>query len=143
MFRVTREFEFCFGHRLMDYDGKCRQLHGHNGKACVTLAGDTLNRLGMVVDFVEMKRTLAAWIDATLDHTLLLHQDDPLVKVLQAAGERVLPLPVNPTTENIAKLIFDYATAKGLPVAEVTMWETTYSYATYNPTGNAEVGTRD
>jgi|SRR5215218_3918565 len=132
MFRVTREFEFCFGHRLMDYDGKCRQLHGHNGKACVTLAGDALNDQGMIVDFVEIKRALAGWIDSTLDHTLLLHQDDPLVKVLQAAGEKVLPLPVNPTTENMAKLIFDYAKSKGLPVLEVTMWETTYSYATYS-----------
>jgi 6-pyruvoyltetrahydropterin/6-carboxytetrahydropterin synthase len=131
MFRVTREFEFCFGHRLMDYDGKCRQLHGHNGKACVTLAGDALDRLGMVVDFVEIKRVLATWIDATLDHTLLLHEADPLVKTLQAAGEKVLPLPFNPTTENLAKLIYEYARSKGLPVAEVTMWETTYSYATY------------
>ncbi|HVK14756.1 MAG TPA: 6-carboxytetrahydropterin synthase [Gemmataceae bacterium] len=132
MFRVTREFEFCFGHRLMDYDGKCRQIHGHNGKACVTLAGDQLNHLGMVMDFVEMKRVLATWIDATLDHTLLLHQDDPLVKTLQAAGEKVLPLGVNPTTENLAKLIYEYAESKGLPVVEVTMWETTYSYASYS-----------
>jgi 6-pyruvoyltetrahydropterin/6-carboxytetrahydropterin synthase len=132
MFRVTREFEFCFGHRLMDYDGKCRQIHGHNGKACVTLAGDQLNHLGMVMDFVEMKRVLATWIDATLDHALLLHQDDPLVKTLQAAGEKVLPLGVNPTTENLAKLIYEYAESKGLPVVEVTMWETTYSYATYS-----------
>jgi 6-pyruvoyltetrahydropterin/6-carboxytetrahydropterin synthase len=132
MFRVTREFEFCFGHRLMDYDGKCRQIHGHNGKACVTLAGDKLDRLGMVMDFVEMKRVLQTWIDATLDHTLLLHKDDPLVKTLQAVGEKVLPLPVNPTTENMARLIYEYAESKGLPVVEVTMWETPYSYATYS-----------
>jgi 6-pyruvoyltetrahydropterin/6-carboxytetrahydropterin synthase len=131
MFQVTREFEFCFGHRLMDYDGKCRNLHGHNGKACVTLAGDRLDRLGMIVDFAEMKRVIGTWIDATLDHTLLLHRNDPLVKSLQAAGEKVLPLDVNPTTENLARLIFEFAAGKGLPVVEVTMWETTYSYATY------------
>ena len=131
MFHVTREFEFCFGHRLSDYDGKCYNLHGHNGKACVTLAGDRLNPLGMVVDFVEMKRVIGAWIDATLDHTLLLHKDDPLVKTLQAAGEKVLALDTNPTTENMAKLIFDFCAAKNLPVYEVTMWETAYSSATY------------
>jgi 6-pyruvoyltetrahydropterin/6-carboxytetrahydropterin synthase len=134
MFVVTREFEFCFGHRLMDYDGKCRNLHGHNGKACVTLAAEQLNRLGMVVDFVEIKRVIASWIDETLDHTLLLHRDDPLVKTLQATGEKVLALEVSPTTENIAKLIFDYARGRGLPVVEVTMWETPYSFATYRPT---------
>ena len=131
MFRVTREFEFCFGHRLMDYDGKCRNLHGHNGKACVTLEGNDLNAMGMIVDFVEMKRIIAAWIDSTLDHTLLLHRNDPLVRTLQAAGEKVLAIDANPTTENMAKLIFDYCASKNLPVAEVTMWETTYSYATY------------
>lgn len=131
MFRVTREFEFCFGHRLMDYEGKCRNLHGHNGKACVTLESDKLDRLGMVVDFVEIKRVIATWIDETLDHTLLLQRDDPLVKTLQAAGEKVLPLDASPTTENIAKLIYEYAKKKGLPVVEVTMWETPYSFAVY------------
>jgi 6-pyruvoyltetrahydropterin/6-carboxytetrahydropterin synthase len=131
MFVVTREFEFCFGHRLMDYDGKCRNLHGHNGKACVTLESEKLDRLGMVVDFVEIKRVIAVWIDETLDHTLLLHKDDPLVKTLRAAGEKVLPLDTSPTTENIAKLIYEYAKGRGLPVVAVTMWETPYSYATY------------
>jgi 6-pyruvoyltetrahydropterin/6-carboxytetrahydropterin synthase len=131
MFRVTREFEFCFGHRLQDYDGKCRNIHGHNGKACITLESDNLDRLGMVVDFVEMKRVIGAWIDATFDHTLLLHKDDPLVKALQAAGEKVLALNVSPTTENLAKIIFEYAQSKGLPVVEVTLWETPYSFATY------------
>ncbi len=131
MFQVTREFEFCFGHRLSDYDGKCFNLHGHNGKACVTLAGDRLNPLGMVVDFVEMKRVIGAWIDATLDHTLLLYKGDPLVKTLQAAGEKVLPLDTNPTTENMAKLIYDFCASKNLPVESVTMWETAYSSATY------------
>ena len=75
MFRVTREFEFCFGHRLMDYDGKCRQIHGHNGKACVTLAGDKL-KAGMVMDFVEMKRVLATG-STRPSITPCLHQDDP------------------------------------------------------------------
>ncbi|MEZ6142305.1 MAG: 6-carboxytetrahydropterin synthase [Zavarzinella sp.] len=131
LFQVTREFEFCFGHRLMNYDGKCRNLHGHNGKACVTLAGNQLDEMGMIIDFVQMKRLIGTWIDSTLDHTLLLHQDDPLVKILQQAQEKVLPLLVNPTTENMAKLIYDYCLTQRLPVLEVTMWETTYSYATY------------
>jgi 6-pyruvoyltetrahydropterin/6-carboxytetrahydropterin synthase len=134
MFRVTREFEFCFGHRLMDYPGKCRHLHGHNAKVAVTLEATTLDQLGMVVDFVEIKRVLAGWIDETLDHTLLLHKIDPLVKTLQTAGEKVLPLDATPTTENLAKLVFDYAAKQGLPVVEVTLWETPYSFATYRLT---------
>jgi 6-pyruvoyltetrahydropterin/6-carboxytetrahydropterin synthase len=133
MFRVTREFEFCFGHRLKDYPGKCRHLHGHNAKVAITLEGDNLDRLGMVVDFVEMKRVLAGWIDETLDHTLLLERDDPLVKTLQSAGEKVLALDTTPTTENLARLVFEYAKGRGLPVVEVTLWETPYSFATYRP----------
>ena len=133
MFRVTREFEFCFGHRLRDYPGKCRHLHGHNAKVAVTLEAESLDRLGMVVDFVEMKRVLAGWIDETFDHTLLLHRDDPLVKTLQSAGEKVLPLDVIPTTENLARLVFEYVRDRGLPVVEVTLWETPYSFATYRP----------
>ena len=53
------------------------------------------------------------------------------VKSLQAAGEKVLPLGVTPTTENLAKFIFEYARGRGLPVVEVTLWETPYSFATY------------
>jgi 6-pyruvoyltetrahydropterin/6-carboxytetrahydropterin synthase len=88
----------------------------------------------MVVDFVEMKRVIGAWIDANLDHTLLLQKSDPLVKTLQDAGEKVLPMDVSPTTENMAKLIYEYVKSKELPVVEVTMWETPYSFATYRPT---------
>lgn len=131
MFRVTREFEFCFGHRLHEYPGKCRHVHGHNAKVAVTLAAESLDRLGMVVDFVEMKRVLAGWIDETFDHTLLLHRDDPLAKTLQAAGEKVRLLDVTPTTENLARLVFEYARDRGLPVVEVTLWETPYSFASY------------
>jgi 6-pyruvoyltetrahydropterin/6-carboxytetrahydropterin synthase len=133
MFRVTREFEFCFGHRLMDYPGKCRHIHGHNSKVCVTLEAESLDHLGMVVDFVEMKRVVGGWLDETFDHTLLLYKDDPLVGTLRDAGEKVLPLDVTPTTENLARLVFEYAKGRGLPVVEVTLWETPYSYATYRP----------
>jgi 6-pyruvoyltetrahydropterin/6-carboxytetrahydropterin synthase len=131
MFRVTREIHFCYGHRLLDYDGKCRHLHGHNGAAVITLHGDQLDRRGMVVDFSELKRVVGGWIDDTLDHTMLLHRDDPVLPLLREAGERVHVLDVNPTAENIAKLIYDYAAAQGFPVVEVRLWETESCYATY------------
>ncbi len=51
MFRVTREIAFCYGHRLLNYDGKCRHLHGHNGRAVITLEGPDLDPRGMLVDF--------------------------------------------------------------------------------------------
>src|SRR6202030_4107161 len=63
MFRVTREMSFCYGHRLLNYDGKCRHLHGHNGRAVLTLEADRLDALGMVMDFSRIKRVVSAWID--------------------------------------------------------------------------------
>jgi 6-pyruvoyltetrahydropterin/6-carboxytetrahydropterin synthase len=133
MFRVTREIEFCYGHRLLNYDGKCRHLHGHNGKAVITLQGAELDDRGMLVDFTDIKRHVQSWIDETLDHTMLLRRDDPLLPVLRERGERVFVMDHNPTAENIARLIYEQAKQAGLPVLEVVLWETDHCFATYGP----------
>ena len=86
MFRVTREIDFCYGHRLLNYDGKCRHLHGHNGRAVITLSAAALDRLGMVMDFTQLKRVVGGWIDANLDHKMLLHRDDPALPMLTGNG---------------------------------------------------------
>jgi len=131
MFRVTKEIHFCYGHRLLNYSGKCRHLHGHNGRAVITLESPELCPLGMVVDFTEIKRILGRWIDDTLDHRMLLHRDDPILPEFRKQGEPFVVMDVNPTAESIAKMIYDYAVSHGLPVTEVTMWETNSSFATY------------
>ena len=63
MYRVTREIYFCYGHRLLNYEGKCRYLHGHNGRAVITLAAPALDSLGMVMDFTRIKRVMNTWIE--------------------------------------------------------------------------------
>ncbi len=133
MFQVTRELRFCYGHRLLNYDGKCRHLHGHNGRAVIRLEADRLDGLGMVVDFSAIKRVVGGWIDAHLDHRMILHKDDPVLPTLAQHGEPVFLMDVNPTAENIAKLIFDYALSQGFPVVEVKLWETEDSFAAYRP----------
>jgi 6-pyruvoyltetrahydropterin/6-carboxytetrahydropterin synthase len=132
MYKVTREIEFCYGHRLLNYDGKCRFLHGHNGKAVIVLAANSLDSRGMLVDFTEIKKRVQRWIDDHIDHNMLLCKDDPLLPVLQANGERVFVMEENPTAENIAKLIYERARAAGLPIAEVTLWETAHCHASYS-----------
>src|ERR1700751_705704 len=109
MFRVTREIDFCYGHRLLNYEGKCRYLHGHNGRAVITLAAPSLDARGMVMDFSQIKRVVGAWIDANLDHRMILHKDDPALPVRKEQGEPVFLIDVNPTAENIAKLIYGVA----------------------------------
>jgi 6-pyruvoyltetrahydropterin/6-carboxytetrahydropterin synthase len=131
VFKIAKEIHFCYGHRLLNYAGKCRHLHGHNGKAVITLEAPSLDRLGMVVDFGEIKRVIGTWIDEALDHKMLLHRDDPVIPELRRQGEPFVELDVNPTAENIAKLIFDRTAAAGFPVVEVTLWETENSFATY------------
>ena len=59
MYVVTRELRFCYGHRLLEYAGKCRHLHGHNGRAVISLAAPKLDSLGMVMDFSHIKRIVS------------------------------------------------------------------------------------
>src|SRR5215467_6706615 len=131
MYRVTREIEFCYGHRLLNYGGKCRYLHGHNGRAVITLEGPELDARGMLVDFVDIKKTVQQWIDDNLDHNMLLCRDDPILPVLLERGERVFVMDSNPTAENIARLIYDYTRSAGLPIVEVVLWETEHCFSTY------------
>ena len=131
MFRVTREIHFCYGHRLLNYNGKCRHLHGHNGRVLIALEAEELDPLGMVVDFSHIKRVVQAWIDESLDHRMILHHDDPVLPELLRQNEPVVVVDFNPTAENIARMIFDYARSQNLPVVEVTLWETENSFATY------------
>jgi 6-pyruvoyltetrahydropterin/6-carboxytetrahydropterin synthase len=131
MYKVTRQIHFCYGHRLMDYAGKCRHPHGHNGLAEVEISARKLDRRGMVMDFEEIKRHLQVWIDENLDHQMILRKDDPLLEIFGKLGEPVYRLSDNPTAENIAREIFRVAKKKGLPVTRVTLWETEKSFATY------------
>ena len=133
MYSVTQELPFCYGHRLLHYPGKCGRLHGHNGVARVTLRAAALDSQGMVADFDQIERALRKHLDESIDHRMLLHREDPLVPALRAAGEEFVALEVNPTAENIAKLIFDHAQRAGFPVAEVQVVEQQGSIATYCP----------
>jgi 6-pyruvoyltetrahydropterin/6-carboxytetrahydropterin synthase len=131
MYLVTREIRFCYGHRLLEYSGKCRHLHGHNGRAVISLAAPDLDALGMVMDFSHIKRVVSAWIDDNLDHKMILNRKDPILPLLQKQGEPVFLLDANPTAESIARLIYDFTRAQGFPVVQVQLWETDDSYATY------------
>jgi 6-pyruvoyltetrahydropterin/6-carboxytetrahydropterin synthase len=131
MFRVSQEIAFCYGHRLLDYDGKCKYLHGHNGKAVIVLEAEELDHRGMLVDFSDIKKQVAGWIDTNLDHRMILNEADPVVDFLREQGEPLFLIPDNPTAENIAKLIYNTAKSHDLPVREVSLWETFKSYATY------------
>ena len=131
MYLVTKRIDFCYGHRLLDYDGICKHPHGHNAVVEVDVRTDRLDERNMVADFSDIKRIVKGWIDRELDHKMILRHDDPLVEPLEALGEPIFKLESNPTVERIAKLIFDMSRDQGLDIVAVRVWETPTSYAAY------------
>lgn len=132
MYKVVKEIHFCYGHRLLDYDGKCAHPHGHNGKIEIELKAGKLDKHGMVFDFSDIKEIIQKWVDTELDHKMILRKDDALVGILKELNEPYFEMRENPTAENLAKLIYDYAKSKKLPICRVTFWETPSSSATYS-----------
>lgn len=132
MYRITKNLSFCYGHRLMNHPGKCRHLHGHSARVAITLESNELNDQGMVCDFSDIKNYVGEWVNKTLDHNFLLHKDDPVLPLLQDAGERLMVVDEHPTAEFLAKLIYEYVVKGGFPVVDVSVWETDSSKASYS-----------
>ena len=131
MYSVTKLIDFCYGHRLLDYDGICKHPHGHNAVAEIEVRTAQLDDRNMVCDFSDIKRVVKGWIDQELDHKMLLRHDDPLVNALHELGEPMYIFDSNPTVERIARLIYEYASGQGFPVVRVKVWETPTSFAEY------------
>ncbi|QDU78593.1 6-carboxy-5,6,7,8-tetrahydropterin synthase [Polystyrenella longa] len=131
MYRITQEIHFCYGHRLLNYSGKCRHLHGHNARVQIILEGADLDERGMLIDFSDIKAKLRTWIDDELDHRMILCKDDPVLEALKDTEEPFFVIDDNPTAENIARLIYNKAVDFEFPVVEVCLWETPNSQATY------------
>ena len=131
MYTVSKTFSFCYGHRLLNDEGKCRHLHGHSARVTINLGSADLDENGMVVHFDNLKKTIGNWISENLDHNLIILKDDPIKGALDELGERHMSITDNPTAENIARIIFDRTEELGLPVISVEMWESETSKATY------------
>ena len=131
MHRIRKAFHIAYGHRLPRHKGKCSNLHGHNALVEVTLRARKLDGQKMVMDFTDLGREVKTWLDANLDHKVLLSKKDPLLKVLKKAGQACFETGQDPTAEILAELIFKVLRRKGLPVEEVAFWETPSSMASY------------
>ena len=123
MHKITKSVTFAYGHRLPDHTGRCRNLHGHNGRAEVTLASETLDAQSMVADFGDVGKALKGWLDANLDHKVILRAGDPLLKALREQGQECFATEGSPTAEAMAALIFREMKRLGFPVSEVRFWE--------------------
>ena len=132
MHKVTTSIEFCYGHRLVRHQGKCRYLHGHNGRIEVDVESDGTDELGMVMDFGDLRDVVKSWIDENIDHRMVLTRDDPFVTAMRDLKESVYLLDDNPTAENLSRHIFEQVRRQGLRVSEVRLWETPSSFASYS-----------
>ncbi|MGH9355608.1 MAG: 6-carboxytetrahydropterin synthase QueD, partial [Terriglobia bacterium] len=114
------EHSFSAGHALRHYKGKCENVHGHNYRVRVTVAGENLDQAGLLVDFSDLKTDLRCIADC-FDHQFL-NDLEPFDKI-------------NPSAENLAKYFHDFIAARlqlrGIQLRSVTVWETDSSSATY------------
>jgi len=122
MFEVSVEQTFAAGHALRNYHGKCENVHGHNYRVLVTIEGPDLDSIGLLVDFVEVKKLIHRVVDR-LDHQFI----NDLAPFDQ----------INPSAENMAKYFYDEIAAGlgtgAVRVGAVRIWETDTSSATYRP----------
>ena len=118
MFELSINGDFSSAHFLRNYEGKCKDLHGHNWKVEVSVTSSELNDIGMVADFGELKAKLKDVL-ANLDHVCL--------------NEREYFKDSNPTAENISKYIFDEFSkvVQSLKVSKVRVWETSTNSVIY------------
>jgi 6-pyruvoyltetrahydropterin/6-carboxytetrahydropterin synthase len=120
MYELSVESHFAAAHQLRGYEGKCEAMHGHNWRVQVTVSSETLNDIGLAIDFVDLK-TIANEVIQSLDHTFL---------------NEVFPFTeINPSSENIARWVFDSIKKKiddkNVSCSSVTVWESETSSATY------------
>lgn len=116
MYEIKIQSAFSAAHNLRNYRGKCENLHGHNWKVEAILAYKSLGKDGMAVDFKEAKKVLKEAL-REFDHSYL-NEIEPFKKI-------------NPTSENMAKIIYDRLKEKDSHIRSVSVWENDNSCATY------------
>lgn len=145
--RITKQFNFETGHALYGYDGKCRNVHGHSYKLSVTVIGkpitDTTHvKLGMVIDFSDLKSIVKEEIVDKFDHATVFNKNTPhieLAKELTDRGHNVILADYQPTSEN---MVVDFAVKikarlpKNISLFSLKLQETDTSFAEWYASDN-------
>jgi 6-pyruvoyltetrahydropterin/6-carboxytetrahydropterin synthase len=124
MYEVSVDETFAAGHALRGYRGKCENVHGHNYKVRVTVTGKELDSVGLLFDFVHLKKVIRD-VTESLDHRFL---------------NDLAPFDtINPSAENIARYIYEQSSRQipkptnGATISSITVWESDVTSATYRP----------
>jgi len=136
MITCTRRIQFCAGHRVLNHEGKCRNLHGHNYVVLITAEADGLDFIGRVIDFSVLKQKVGGWIEQKWDHGFIVFsEDNEAKKALSVCNEqKTFEMPANPTAENMAKYLLNTVCpavlkGTGVRVVKVVCWETENCHA--------------
>lgn len=145
--RITKQFTFETGHALYGYDGKCKNVHGHSYKLSVTVIGvpitDTSNvKLGMVIDFGDLKKIVKEEIVDPFDHATVFNKNTPhieLAKELKDREHKVILADYQPTSEN---MVIDFASkikarlSKEIQLHSIKLRETDTAFAEWHAGDN-------
>ncbi len=145
--RITKLFNFETGHALFGYDGKCRNVHGHSYKLSVTVIGNPITdtthvKLGMVIDFGDLKKIVKEEIVDQFDHATVFNKNTPhieLAKELINRGHEVILADYQPTSEN---MVIDFAARitsrlpKNILLHSLKLQETETSFAEWYASDN-------
>ena len=123
MYRICKTFEFESGHVLSKSQDRCRFPHGHSRRIEVVLAAEKLDENDMVCNFNWIKLALQDILHR-LDHAMCINQSDPRLKDFKNMQAKLeLFQGQDPTSEVIARLIFDHLQAKLAQRLELTSQE--------------------
>jgi len=144
--RITKEFRFEMAHALWNYDGPCRNVHGHSYILYVTFSGVPADdpadpRNGMVIDFGDLKNIVEENIIEKFDHALMVagFAPDEKIKSYRTHFENVIVTPYQPTCENLAADIartVSEKTPSGVELHSVRLYETATSFAEWHASDN-------
>ena len=144
--RVTKQFSFEMSHALLNYDGLCRNIHGHSYKLQITVAGEPLQdsespKDGMVIDFSILKKIVQQQVVSLLDHSLMINEKAPTDKLSELGQmyERHQVVPFQPTTENMVVYIAEKVKPflpEHLELFSVRLYETSNSFAEWFASDN-------
>jgi len=144
--RVTKRFHFEMAHTLYEYDGLCRNIHGHSYNLEVTLIGEPRHQPGhpkdgMVLDFSDLKEIVKSKIVGRFDHALMVNRLVPeeQLELLHKTTDRIILVDFQPTTENIVAYIaqiLQQHLPSDVSLYSIRLYETVTAFAEWFATDN-------
>jgi len=145
--RLSRVFHFDMAHALLNYHGKCKNIHGHSYRLEVAVKGvlhndETSPNRGIIFDFSDFKELIVSGIVSFWDHALMIHQDSDsvLLNALKKNYDKIITVPFQPTLENmICELAFliEKLLPSDLQLFSLKLYETENSFVEWYASENS------